>query len=204
MKSTFFILSTTTLLLISCNENEEVKIDNQKTILPGKGQQFTEEINYNAFIGNIHEKNESFEIEELTENNRQELLEQLIKNVFEGKTKAYLPIPGAEREMTAQEIKEIQENLDTLYHTDPSTGEMKVIPLVNKFSYDGITHFKFKEKWFYDKTTNHFSKEVIAVCPLEQSYDDKGEVRGLKALFWIYFDNNKPKENKKEKEEKVN
>ncbi len=157
-----------------------------------RGEVITEEINYNAFIGDPLAEETTFEVEALSADKRKEILEEWIGGVFEGKIKAYLPVPKGERLMTTEEIAVIKSKNDTVYDTNPDTGESKMIPIVHEFNYDGVTHVKFKERWYYDEATNHFSKEVIAVCPLVKTFDEAGEVRGLTALFWIYFDEHKP------------
>jgi hypothetical protein len=160
-----------------------------------QGDVITKEINYNTFIGDPLAEESTFEIEALSADNRKEILEQWIGSVFEGKIKAYLPVPKGERLLTAQEIADIQSKNDTVFEEIPDhPGETKAIPIVHKFNYDGVTHVKFKEAWYYDESTNHFSKEVIAVCPLVKTFDESGEVRGLTALFWIYFDKHLPEE----------
>ncbi|MCX6181539.1 MAG: hypothetical protein NT150_06400 [Bacteroidetes bacterium] len=171
------------IAFISCSSPAEKK----------RGEVLSEEINYNAFIGDPLAEETTFEVEALPAEKRKEILEQWIGGVFEGKIKAYLPVPKGERLMTSEEIALIKSRNDTVSEEIPDKpGEFKLTPIVHKFNYDGVTHIKFKEAWYYNAETNHFSKEVIAACPLIKTFDDAGEVRGLTALFWIYFDEHKP------------
>ncbi len=158
-----------------------------------RGDVITEEINYNVSIGDPLAEETTFEIEALPADKRKEILEQWIGGVFEGRIKAYLPVPKGERLMTKEEISLIKSKNDTVSEEIPDKPEeFKITPIVHQFNYDGVTHVKFKERWYYDEATNHFSKEVIALCPLVKTFDETGEVRGLTALFWIYFDEHKP------------
>lgn len=66
----------------------------------------------------------------------------------------------------------------------------------NVFSLDKsrIQRLKFIEEWTLDKNTLQFFKKVIAVSPSELSFDDYGEFKGFKFLFWLLFDKSKKSE----------
>jgi len=45
-----------------------------------------------------------------------------------------------------------------------------------------------------DKNTMQFSKKVIAVSPSVISYDEGGDFKGFRFLFWLLFDKKKKEE----------
>lgn len=55
-----------------------------------------------------------------------------------------------------------------------------------------VKQYWIKEDWFFDKQRSVMDVRIIGICPLAEVKDDKGEVKGVKALFWIYFPEARP------------
>ena len=73
-----------------------------------------------------------------------------------------------------QRITEPYDNYDTVVKTD--------------FDQASILKMRFVEEWTLNTQTFKFYKKVLAICPMVEGLDDKGNVRGYTPLFWIFFD----------------
>lgn len=50
-----------------------------------------------------------------------------------------------------------------------------------------IVKYYVKEDWFFDKQRSVMDVRIIGISPVIVEYDDEGEVKGEKQLFWLYF-----------------
>ncbi|HNW90801.1 MAG TPA: hypothetical protein PKN48_14170 [Bacteroidales bacterium] len=50
-----------------------------------------------------------------------------------------------------------------------------------------ISMIRFLEEWTFDPETMAIDKKVVGICPVTICYDDAGEAKGFKPLFWVYF-----------------
>ncbi len=50
-----------------------------------------------------------------------------------------------------------------------------------------ISMIRFLEEWTFDPATMAIDKKVVGICPVEICYDNAGEVKGYRPLFWVYF-----------------
>ncbi len=92
-------------------------------------------------------------------------------------------------EMQDAEFEQIIERKDTISvfsEENPDIAKDSVV--VFKLDRNQITRLKFVEQWTIDKQSLQFSKKVIAVSPSSVSYDEYGEFRGFRFLFWLLFD----------------
>jgi len=46
---------------------------------------------------------------------------------------------------------------------------------------------RIKEDWFFDKHRSMLDVRILGICPIVEDYDEKGDFRAFKPLFWIYF-----------------
>jgi hypothetical protein len=98
-------------------------------------------------------------------------------------------------ELKDDQMAQLQERHDTIsiFKNDDS-----LLPVDSVFVYtldrQTIHKLKFTEEWTLDKNTMLFSKNVIAVSPSVISYDDGGEFKGFRFLFWLLFDAKKKDE----------
>ncbi len=56
-----------------------------------------------------------------------------------------------------------------------------------------VVRIKFLEEWSLNTSTLKFTKRLISVSPYVLSYDEFGEFRGYRFLFWLVFDQEKVK-----------
>ncbi|MDA9262305.1 gliding motility protein GldN [bacterium] len=50
-----------------------------------------------------------------------------------------------------------------------------------------IVKYYVKEDWFFDKQRSVMDVRIIGLSPVIIEYDDDGEAKGEKQLFWLYF-----------------
>jgi len=63
---------------------------------------------------------------------------------------------------------------------------------VEKFNTADVKQLRIKEDWFFDKQRSVMDVRILGICPIIDDIDDNGNVRGKKALFWIYFPEARP------------
>jgi hypothetical protein len=98
-------------------------------------------------------------------------------------------------EMTDKDLENIEYKTDTLIFIDPENPQIMHDSIIERvLDRNSIHRIKFIEEWSIDKTTLQFHKTVIAVCPSSISYDEYGEYKGFKFLFWLLFDKQKKSE----------
>jgi gliding motility associated protien GldN len=59
--------------------------------------------------------------------------------------------------------------------------------ITTKFNPSDVYKVRIKEDYFFDRQRSVMEVRVLGICPVVNSYDEKGEYRGDKPLFWIYF-----------------
>ncbi len=91
------------------------------------------------------------------------------------------------KELTPNELLGILNDSVTSYTEDPDTGEMLEVSTVEEVTSDKITRYEIKEDWFFDKQRSVMDVRIVGICPLLADYDEFGEFKGYKKLFWVYF-----------------
>ena len=77
-------------------------------------------------------------------------------------------------------------NIVTFPSVDLNGDPIQITDTLELVSED-IKQYWVKEDWFFDKQRGVMDVRIIGICPLKESKDDQGNVRGYQALFWIYF-----------------
>lgn len=50
-----------------------------------------------------------------------------------------------------------------------------------------VKQLRIKEDWFFDKQRSVLDVRIIGMCPVTEEYDEEGEFKGYRPLFWIYY-----------------
>ena len=45
----------------------------------------------------------------------------------------------------------------------------------------------YAEDWFFDNSRGVMEARVIGICPIEEAFDELGEYKGERPLYWIYM-----------------
>jgi gliding motility associated protien GldN len=50
-----------------------------------------------------------------------------------------------------------------------------------------VVKYYVKEDWFFDKQRSVMDVRILGICPVINEYDDDGEFKGERMMFWVYF-----------------
>jgi len=76
---------------------------------------------------------------------------------------------------------------DTTLVTDPIDYSEKVVVYENETNFEDIKRFRIKEVWYFDEATSTLKVRILGIAPLKDDFDENGNFRNEKALFWIYY-----------------
>lgn len=77
-------------------------------------------------------------------------------------------------------------SVDTVITFDPETyKEEMFVSKKNKVDFKDFEFHRVLQHWYFDKSTNTLVSKVITIGPLENVYDEKGELKYRRALYYI-------------------
>jgi hypothetical protein len=91
-------------------------------------------------------------------------------------------------EVNEQDRKLIETREETHSLWNDEKGQMMDTVMTQKLDRSQVLRLKFAEQWSIDKLTLQITKKVIAVAPSVISYDEQGEFKGFRFLFWLVFE----------------
>ena len=91
------------------------------------------------------------------------------------------------QELTLAEVNDLLSEEIVQYAEDPNTGEMIETKINKDVSAADVKKYQIKEEWFFDRQRSVMDVRIIGICPLVDEYNEYGEFKGSKKLFWIYF-----------------
>ena len=77
---------------------------------------------------------------------------------------------------TRDTIELIDENYNLTYQA-----------IENEVNYEDIKRYRVKEVWFFDEATSTLNVRIIGIAPLKEIFDENGNFRYEKPLFWAYY-----------------
>lgn len=112
--------------------------------------------------------------------------------ISEGSLTAYSLGPTSDDDefhwpMEPSQIDSLLRPVITQYTEDPDTGERVPVQVTAEIKSADITQYEIKEDWIFDKQRSERYVRIIGICPMKEDYDDQGNKRGYKPLFWLYF-----------------
>jgi gliding motility associated protien GldN len=117
-------------------------------------------------------------------------LMQLIYNgVMEGSLQAYASDNDEFTvKMTVDELKKLLNKSDTVQlQRQYEPYDMYDTIIDNPFRTSDVFMVRVKEDWFFDKQRSVMDVRIIGLCPIKEEFDDNGESRGVRPLFWVYY-----------------
>jgi len=120
-------------------------------------------------------------------NNRKNLMTVIMEGLQEDMLKAYdtdqLNILKTYDEVMASLQRE---DSITLFRDYPPYEPFDTL-IKTEFDPSTVMMFRLMEVWFFDKQRSVIECRIQAMCPVTIEYDEYGEFKGFKPLFWIYF-----------------
>ena len=145
----------------------------------------TEKIQYDVSIKNGNPDIDWW-IDNIEGSYRDKLVSMLLTNALNGEIDVYDYFTN--NKLTDNELAYIRGRSDTilLQSPDPPYNDTTMI-VEQKLEYNDITRVRFLEEWTYDgNDVRTMEKNIIAIAPLLENYDENGNFRGYQPLFWIY------------------
>lgn len=76
---------------------------------------------------------------------------------------------------------------DTVYVPDAADPNILVPTVITKdFDFEKVNRYRIKEVWYFNKQTSTMQSRIMGIAPIMDDYDEWGNFRGVKALFWVY------------------
>ena len=145
----------------------------------------TKKIQYDVFIKSI-DKGKDWWVDNIETTDREKFLKTIIDVAAKGKLKVY---DFFMKPLDKKKFAEILHKTDTVVMqrlTEPYADYDTV--LRTDFDQTSILKMRFVEEWALNTQTFKFYKKVLAICPMVEGLDDKGNLRGYTPLFWVFFD----------------
>lgn len=150
-----------------------------------KGELLTERIQYDVTIVSP-ERDLEWWIQNLENNKRERLVKSIIDAAKSGENKVYDVLTL--KELTPEQIKKRSQRkeLMTLQREYAPYEEYDTL-VISEMELSDISKVRFLEEWYLNEETGKITKEVIAMCPMLESFTESGELRGHLPLYWISF-----------------
>ncbi len=88
-----------------------------------------------------------------------------------------------------EDAQKIGVSIDTIQVFD----EVEYIPkekiVENSLNYESVHQLRIKEVWFFDKKTASMQVRIVGIAPLIDEYDDNGNFKYTRPLYWVYYPN---------------
>lgn len=120
-------------------------------------------------------------------NGRMNLMTLLLNGLKENMIRAFVD----DQLLVQKNYDEIMTSLSssdtvTLYRDYPPYDPFDTV-ISREFDPSTVLMFRLKEFWFFDKQRSVLECRIMAICPVTTEYDDQGEFKGFKPLFWVSF-----------------
>lgn len=166
------------LILASCSRKE--------------GEMLTERIQYDVTIKSP-ETDLAWWVQNLEGPKREKFVKALMESARSGKVKVYDVMSN--KLLSAEEIGSKGTKTELLTLQRPYEPYETYDTLVTReLQLSDISRVRFLEQWQINPENGKIHKEVLAICPLVESYTETGELRGYMPLFWLSYEKNFPLE----------
>ena len=91
--------------------------------------------------------------------------------------------------LTKGDLEEMTSKIDTIVVIDPVTYEETVTIVKNEINIENVKQYRIKEDWFFDKESGKMDVRILGIAPLVDEYDESGNFKFTRPLYWIYYPN---------------
>lgn len=89
--------------------------------------------------------------------------------------------------LSPTEIDSVLNQKVTRRRQNLETEEWEELEAIEPIESAAITQYMLKEDWLFDKQRSERYVRIIGIAPMKEDFNDEGEKRGYKTLFWLYF-----------------
>ena len=120
---------------------------------------------------------------------RQSLMQIIYNAINENRITAYSGVDEEfQTRMTATELSRTLNQEDTVRLTRNYEPYEEYDTVISQpFNTADVYLIRVKEDWFFDKQRSVMDVRIIGLCPVKEEYDENGEPKGYRVLFWVYF-----------------
>jgi gliding motility associated protien GldN len=123
------------------------------------------------------------------QNGWRSFIQIIIDAMKEGTIQAYSEL--SDQFLYPISYKELMDKMETTKKVTlkrPDNPDMDFDTVITQhFNASDVYKIRLKEDYFFDRQRSVMEVRILGICPMVNSYDEKGEYRGDKPLFWIYF-----------------
>ena len=112
----------------------------------------------------------------------EKLIQTILNKVYSKELKVYSALDQS-NELSSKEIDNILYTSEIIEIEDENGFETNKT-VDSKLEAEHITHVEFKENWHYSNQ-GAIKKTVERIGLYKQSFDERGEVKGLVLIFWV-------------------
>jgi gliding motility associated protien GldN len=145
----------------------------------------------------LHERmNQPFYYPEYPHSDWRNLITVLMDGLKEGILTAYDPSTPTDEFLVPLSYQELMSRLERtetmrMQRSEPPYEWFDTI-IESRFNTMDVKRFRIKEDWVFDKHRSIMEPRILGICPVRDSYDERGELRGYEPLFWIYYPEARP------------
>ncbi|HPE86401.1 MAG: hypothetical protein PHU97_07265 [Bacteroidales bacterium] len=148
-----------------------------------KKEIITEKIQYDV---SVQSQEQDWWINNLEGSKRERFIKKLLNDALNQKVGVYDYY--SHEKLTPEALENIKGSRDTLLMQSPNFPYNDTLLVMERtLDYRDITKVRFLEAWSYDgEKITTLEKQIMAIAPLLENYDEAGHFRGYQPLFWIY------------------
>lgn len=110
----------------------------------------------------------------------------LIESAVNGDLQVYQDDRFTQR-LSTTALKEQMNTIDTIASVSIWTQLDTTVIVENAINYESVKRYRIKEDWYFDSHTSTLGVRILGIAPLIEVYDDSGNFRFEKPLFWVYY-----------------
>ncbi len=133
--------------------------------------------------------NQPFYFPMTPQNGWRSFIQIIIDAMKEGTIQAYSEL--SDQFLYPISYKELMDKMETTKKVTlkrPDNPDMEFDTVITQhFNPSDVYKIRLKEDYFFDRQRSVMEVRILGICPMVNSYDEKGDYRGDKPLFWIYF-----------------
>lgn len=93
------------------------------------------------------------------------------------------------KKLSVEDVRKMSVKIDTIVTFDENTYEETIKIVENELNPENVKQFRIKEMWYMDKETSTLNVRILGIAPLMDDYDDNGNFRFTRPLYWVYYPN---------------